>query len=133
MSTCLVDTSALLSLLDADDEDHDAVIGSIEQLASDGVALLTTSYTLVESAALVRRRLGQKALRALGDAVDGAMEIVWVDEELHRRAWRRLAAGTRRGPSLVDLVSMLAMDDLGIYQALALDRHFHRPGVTMLP
>lgn len=133
MSGAYLDTSALLPLLDADDQDHARVVTALEQVAKQQTRLVTTSYTLVEAAALVRGRLGVDALRALGDVVDRAVEIVWVEEDLHRKAWVKTAAGGRRGPSLVDWVGFLVIAEHGLELALALDEHFGKQGIPTLP
>jgi uncharacterized protein len=60
----LVDTSALYAALDADDDYHFAARNRWEQLLRDGASLLTT-YVVVETTALVQRRLGMPAVRVL--------------------------------------------------------------------
>lgn len=133
MSEVYLDTSALLALLDRDDQDHLPVAAAVARLLQDSVRLVTTSYTLVEAGALVRRRLGIAAFKALGDVIDRAAEIVWVDETLHRAAWRNSAAEGRKGASLVDWVGFLVMKGRAIDLALAIDEHFRREGFSTLP
>ncbi len=128
-----VDTSALLSLLDSDDRDHAAVRDALHELVAAEVRLVTTSYVLVETGALVKRRLGMSAFRALGDAVDQAMEVVWIDGPLHRLAWRHAGVEGRKGPSLVDWSSFLVMDAEGVTSALTLDGHFEERGYVVIP
>lgn len=60
-----VDTSALLALLDADERRHDACAGAWRLLMDEDEPLITTTYVLVESFALVQARLGLRALRSL--------------------------------------------------------------------
>lgn len=128
MTSVYVDTSALLPLLDQDDQDHDLVVAEVQRLTESRSALLTTSYTLVETGALVRSRLGMAAFAALGQTIDHALDVVWVDEDLHRQAWRKAAAEPRRGASLVDWVAFIVMRNLGLEEALALDNDFQRQG-----
>ncbi len=82
---------------------------------------------------LVRRGLGVAAFRALGEAVDSAMDVLWVDEELHHRAWKGASQVGRKGPSLVDFVGFLAMQALRVDTALCLDQHFRDQGFATLP
>lgn len=133
MKRAFVDTSALLPLIDAEDRDHEAVAAAVAQCATDNVELWTCSYTLVETGALVRKRLGAEAFRALGPIIDAAMRIVWVDEAQHRRAWEHTSREGRRGASLVDWAGFLVMKDLGITTALTLDQHFREQGFEILP
>lgn len=128
-----VDTSALLPLIDDEDQDHGAVVEAVSRLAEDDVGLVTTSYTLVEAGALIRPRLGVEAFQRLGQVAAAAAEIVWVDAELHHRAWQQTGRGPRRGPSFVDVVGFLVMEDHGLTTALAIDRHFRDRGFELLP
>lgn len=133
MSAIFVDTSVLLPLLDADDRDHEDVVAAVEQIVASGDSLVTSSYTLVEAGALVRRRLGVRPFRNLGEVASRAMDVIWVDEDVHDRAWAAASTGRRKGPSFVDQVSFVIMQDLGLDTALAIDRHFERAGFTTIP
>ncbi len=133
MTSIFVDTSALLPLLDRDDQDHDYLVNAVGTLSISQTALVTSSYVLVEAGSLVRSRLGVSAFRRLGEIMERGVEIVWVDEELHRRAWKEASAGGKRAPSLVDWVSFLLMAELDITTALARDRHFVQQGFRILP
>lgn len=133
MRDVYIDTSALLALIDKDDSRHKEVVDALSDLAKDKAHLVTTSYTLVESGALVRRRLGGKAFAALGGVIVDSMEIVWVDADLHWRAWHASEKSAEKGPSLVDWVGMMTMQDLKIRTALTLDRHFKDQGFSILP
>lgn len=128
--TTLVDTSALYVLLDADDFAHARVAEAFDRLASD--ALLTHNYVVVESAALLERRFGSGAVRRLLIDILAPVEIVWVDESIHRAATSAYFAAGARCPSLVDFTSFEVMRLRGIRQALALDRHFAEAGFELL-
>jgi predicted nucleic acid-binding protein len=128
-----VDTSVLLPLIHQDDQHHKLVTSTVRDLVTRSAEMVTTSYTLVEAGALVRRRLGVAAFRALGETVKRGMDVLWVDEDLHHRAWYEASQAGRDGPSLVDWVSFLAMRSTGIDTALSLDRHFAKQGFRTLP
>lgn len=133
MTAAYVDTSALLPLLDRDDADHPRVVAALQQLGEQRARLVTSSYTLVEAGALVRKRLGAEAFRALGSVVESALEVVWVDEDLHRRAWSKAGDEPRPGPSLVDWVGFSVIEEQRIDTALAIDAHFEGCGAKLLP
>jgi predicted nucleic acid-binding protein len=128
-----VDTSALYAALDKGSPGHREVLGCLAELARQGTGLVTTSYVLVETGILVRKRLGPKAFRALGASAERIMEILWVDGDLHRRAWARASKSGKKGPGLVDWVSFIVMRDQSITTALTLDAHFARQGFETLP
>ena len=95
--------------------------------------LFTSNYVLVESFALVQRRLGLEALRGLADLLVPLLQPLWIDEELHLAAVAALFTAGRRGLSLVDCTSFELMRRYGITTALALDEDFGRQGFEVLP
>ena len=128
-----VDTSALIAFLDADQPRHAEVIDTWDRAIADGKALFTSNYVLVESFALVQRRLGLEALRALADVLVPMLRVLWVDEELHAAAVASLFTAGRRKLSLVDCTSFELMRRRGLAEALALDDDFARQGFRRLP
>ena len=83
-----VDTSALYALLDEDDDNHSGAAAWLLSAGPDETDVLVThSYIVVETAALVQRRLGAAAVRTLFDAILPALTVVFVDDVLHRRAF----------------------------------------------
>lgn len=127
-----VDTSALYAVLDRDDDNH---VGAAEAFSSllDRESALTHGYVVVESTALVQRRLGMEAVRALVDDLLPALELVFVDESLHRAAVAALLAADVRDVTFVDRVSFELMRNRGVTEALAFDDDFARQGFTLLP
>lgn len=123
-----VDTSALLALVNVADEAHSEVSAVLR--GTEG--LVTHNYVIVETEALVRRRLGAVASRRFLDRIDAIAEVRWIDRTLHDRAVARLEPQGRR-TSLVDEVSFAFMRDHGIETAVALDEDFVEEGFRILP
>lgn len=137
MSTpVFVDTSALYAVLDADDDRHaDAASGWLRLLAGieNGVYSAVTHYgVVVESSALVQRRLGMAATRHLHDDLLAVLSVESVDGDLHGRAITALLAAANRGISLVDWTSFEMMRSRGIDHALAFDSDFDDQGFQSL-
>ena len=128
-----VDTSALLAFLDADQPRHADVIDVWDRSVTEERRLFTSNYVLVESFALVQRRLGLEALRALADILVPILRPLWIDEELHAAAVAALFAAGRRKLSLVDCTSFELMRRHGLAEALAIDDDFTRQGFGLLP
>ena len=128
-----VDTSALLAFLDADQPRHAEVIDAWDRAVAERRTLFTSNYVLVESFALVERRLGFEALRALADVLVPILRLLWVDEELHAAGVASLFTARRRQLSLVDCTSFELMRRHGLSEALALDDDFARQGYRLLP
>ena len=111
---CFVDTSALYAFLVRSDVDHDAVASAFQSVAESGRRMVTTSYVLVETAALLQHRIGLDPVRDLEGRIVPLLDIVWVTGELHRRGVARLFRMDRRHVSLVDAVSFTIMEAEGI-------------------
>lgn len=126
-----VDTSALYALLDRDDAHHGDATTIWAHLLEREHPLLTHSYVLVETFALVQRRLGLEAVRALYQDLIPVLDIVWVNEALHRAAVETLLASGSRSVSLVDRVSFVLMQRRGLRTAFAFDEDFSGEGFAM--
>ena len=121
-----VDTSALYALLDEDDVNHVGAARAFAGLA--GSELTTHAYVLVETLALVSRRLGREAVVRLLDGLLSVVDIVPVDANLHNDA---LAAYREAGSgqvSFVDRTSFAFMRANRIAGAFAFDADFELAG-----
>lgn len=128
-----VDTSALYAFLVSTDAGHARVADAFGSALQDGRSLITTSYVLVETTALLQHRIGLPAVRDLQSKIAPLLGVVWVDHALHDRAIKRLFREDQRSLSLVDCVSFEVMDAEGIRDVLTLDRHFTQTGFDVLP
>ena len=128
-----VDTSALYAMLDGDDANHAQARVTWIELPARREELIYTNYVLVETFALVQRRLGMEAVRTLQEDLIPILRIEWVDETRHLAGVNALLSASRRQISLVDCVSFEAMRRLGLKMALAFDRHFGEQGFGLLP
>jgi predicted nucleic acid-binding protein len=125
-----VDTSALYALADAADPNHETALKLLDTLLDRREVLVTHSYVLVESIALVQHRLGVTA--ALRLAESRGFQVEWVDAARHKEATSALAAQRKRRVSFVDLVSFAVMRARGIKTAFAFDADFVNEGFTLI-
>jgi predicted nucleic acid-binding protein len=130
--TTFVDTSALYAALDRDDDAH-GVVAPVLRTLLETEELLTSSHVVVETAALVQRRLGAEATRDLLERLVPVLEVTWVDESLHRAGAAALLASGRRDVSLVDHVSFELMRRARVDSALTVDGHFAEAGFAVVP
>jgi predicted nucleic acid-binding protein len=130
--TLFVDTSALYALMDSDDLHHESAWRFWAELSPDE-PLVTHSYVLVETSALVQRRLGIEALRAFVDELTLPISTVFVDRAVHDAAISGVLGAQLRQLSLVDVVSFEVMRRAGIRVAFAFDAHFARFGFELQP
>lgn len=119
-----VDTSAFLALLQPQDHNHADAKRILIELQRQQAVLVTTNYILVETTALVQRRLGITAVQDLQKYVFSAVEVRWIDETLHQVALSALLVANRRQLSLVDCTSFEVCRRFGINNIFAFDEHF---------
>jgi len=127
-----VDTSSLLAVLDADDLNYSPAKTLWEGLLGGGTDLITHNYVLVETSALVLRRLGLEALRVLEADIVPVLHIIWVTPDVHEAAVGAHLLAARRALSLVDCVSFEVMRRAGLRSAFAFDSHFTEFGYELL-
>ncbi len=127
----LLDTSGLLCYFDRGDARHADAVNFFHAAST----RLTHNYVVLEFVPLCQAR-GLDRLRALSFAADlldnPHVELVWVDEVLHRAALSFLQSRLDKTYSLCDAVSFLMMQYRGITEALTTDRHFEQEGLVRL-
>ena len=126
-----VDTSGIFCLYNGDQKDHEAAVGFYDS----AVRRVTTNYVLAEYVALADAR-GSSREDALEFSErildDDEVELIWVDESLHRRAVELLRERQDKTYSLCDAVAFILMRDLDIAEALTTDKHFKQEGFVRL-
>ena len=128
-----VDTSALMAVLNADDQNHAAAVVVWTELVTADMELTCTNYVLVETFALIQNRLGMEAVRTFQEDLAPLLQIEWIEAAQHSRAVAALLTASRRQLSLVDCASFETMRSEGISEAFTFDRHFAEQGFTCLP
>lgn len=126
--TAFVDTSAFLAVLNRDDDHHIAAKEIWVKLISSEAILVSNNYVVLESFAVIQRRLGMESVRAFNEDILPLINIEWVNAETHRSGVGAFFAATRRKLSLVDCVSFEIMRTLGIKTVFAFDPHFTEQG-----
>lgn len=128
-----VDTSALLAALNAADLNHSQAGSTLRALIESDIPLVTTSYVLVETLALVQRRLGIEAVRIFQSDVAPLLDVEWMDETSHHLAMTVLLFEAKRHLSLVDCASFETMRRRGLTHAFTFDQDFADRGFASIP
>ncbi|MEW6085492.1 MAG: PIN domain-containing protein [Chloroflexota bacterium] len=120
-----VDTSVFLAVLSEDDNNNVIASEMLASLAEHGEQLITTNYILVESYALIQRRMGMNAIRDFQDKILPALITVWISMEEHQRAMGQFLSENRRTLSFVDCSS--------VEKVFTFDSHFREQGFGIIP
>lgn len=127
----LLDTSGLMCLIDQRDSRHQ---DALEYYNAAPVRLIH-NYVLAEFVALAQVRGVPRGL-ALGFVTvlldDTEVEVVWIDEQLHRSALALLQERLDKTWSLCDAASFLLMQQRDQTEALTTDHHFEQAGFVKL-
>ena len=127
----LLDTSGLLCYHHSDERQHAHAVTFFRTAP----VRLTHNYVLAEFVPLcqVRRLNRTDALAFVADLLDNPLvEVLWVDETLHRAALTLLQSRPDKAYSLCDTVSFILMQHRGITEALTTDHHFEQEGFVRL-
>ena len=127
-----VDTSALFALLAANDIMHRKASRNFAHCAEQEAQLVTSSYVLVETLALLQSRIGLQAVSGFQLKFLPLLDVIWADGEWHNRAVQRLLSQGRRNLSLVDCLSFEIMESLDIKRAFSFDKHFREHGFEVI-
>ena len=124
------DTSGIFALLVGNDSMHQRAKLAFTDYAERKAPLFTSSFVLVETTALLQRRIGLAAARDLNSRIIPLLNIIWTDKEWYGRAVQRLFLEGRKDLSLVDCLSFEIMDAYDIPAAFAFDKHFDEIGFS---
>jgi len=126
-----VDKSGWLCLYYKDEPEYLEAVG----LYKNAKTRITTSYVLPEFVPLAQVRGFPRAqnLAFTQRILDSAeIEIIWIDETLHRQAVALMRERTDKNYSLCDAVSFVVMRTRGITESLTTDKHFRQEGFVRL-
>ena len=125
-----LDTSAIYALADANDMRHSDAREMFDIALDNDEDILIHNYILIESVALLQRRLGLDVALQFLDQMT-SIQTHWIDDGDHAQAVTLLRERDSRALSLVDCVSFVVMQRYGIMQAMAFDVDFEHEGFSI--
>jgi predicted nucleic acid-binding protein len=132
VSRVFIDTSAIFGLLVSTDTAHDRARRIFDGLRTREAPTVTTSYVLVETYALLSRRMGRESIQRFREDFAPLLEVCWIDERLHEAGLDLLQQRRWKGLSLVDAVSFVVIRERQLDAVFVFDRHFEREGFAVL-
>lgn len=121
--TAFVDASAIVALVDRNDRSHDDAVAAYHGLQEENYRLFTTNLVLTEVVQLLNDGVGADVARQF--LRDHRLAVYHASEDDEARAAAMvMTSRTARGLSLVDAVSLVVMEKLGIADAFVVDTTF---------
>lgn len=125
-----LDTGFLFALVSTNDEHHERVVEVFRTFKGARLAdqLLTTNHVVAEAITLARK-IGHEQAARLGDRLysEKLARVHWATPDEERAAFDYFKRHRDQAYSLVDCLSFVTMERLGIREALAVDSDFtHR-------
>jgi predicted nucleic acid-binding protein len=127
-----VDTSAFLAVLDRSDDRHRAARRIWTDAIEAGHTPVCHNYILVETSAVLARRIGMDAVRVFERDIVPVLRLVWISKEVHEAAVGAHLAAGRQALSLVDCASFEVLRRTGLRKVFAFDPHFVESGFEPL-
>lgn len=130
MNSLFLDTSFVIALEDADDQNHDKAMLYWKKFKKKPCKLVTTSYIFDETVTLLKRRLGFVKAVEVGKRLleSSLIEMVYILKEDFLKAWEMFLKHKDKGYSFTDCLSFLIMEKMDIKKALTFDEHFRQMG-----
>lgn len=132
MKTVFIDTSAFYALFNREDPHHDEVVSCYGE---GSIFLVTTDAVFTELMSLLTKRQGKAIAIRCGRAMKEArdrLSIVRTEEVQAEKAWQLFCKFRDKDYDLVDCLSFVFMEERGIEEALAFDRHFTQYGFRIV-
>lgn len=130
MNSLFLDTSFIIALEDADDQNHDKAMLYWRKFKKKPCKLVTTSYIFDETVTLLKRRLGFVKASEVGKRLleSSLIEMVYILQEDFIKGWEMFLKHKDKGYSFTDCLSFLMMEKMNINKALTFDEHFRQIG-----
>ena len=135
MTPLFFDTSFIIALETADDQNHEVALKHWQNLITSLPTLTTTSYVLDEVVTFFNSRTQHAKAVEIGSRLmnSPSVQFIHVDEALFNEAWRYFKKHEDKSYSLTDCISFIIMECLKIQTSLAFDRHFVQAELKKLP
>jgi predicted nucleic acid-binding protein len=135
MNAVFVDTSYLLALELANDQNHRVAAEHWQREATTLPPLVTTSYVFDEVVTYFNSRGHHAKAIQIGNTLlhSPSMQLVHVDESLFYAGWVYFQRHQDKRYSLTDCISFVVMDQRDIQVVFAFDTHFTKAGFQREP
>lgn len=128
----LLDTSAILALMNPEDAFHQQALTIKESLVAQSVAFVLPNFLLAESHTIINKRMGASSSREFLNAAlqDFEIERVTIEDEWTAHAILQ-ETNSKRDFSYFDAVAVALAERLGIRKVFTFDQHFKIMGLEL--
>ena len=135
MSRVFLDTSYLLALELAKDQNHPAAKQHWQTIIQSPPSFVTTSYVFDEVVTFFNSRGHHEKAVEVGNSLltSTSVELVHVDEALFYEGWQYFQQHQDKNYSLTDCISFIVMKRLSASTAFTFDEDFVRAGFSRQP
>lgn len=129
-NVCFVDTGCWIALLNKNDKLHQVAEKQYKQLLKNGIHFVTTSSVVNEFAnSLCQTRFRSMVIEFYKRLQHSSrVDIIFADEQLWKAGWDLYEARLDKDWGLTDCISIVIMQEYGLTEALAYDKHFVQAG-----
>jgi predicted nucleic acid-binding protein len=134
MAEFFLDTSFAIALSSITDQNHERAVRLANQIETNKTRLVTTQAILLEIGnSLSKQKYRAAAIQLLESLeTDPNVEVVLLTNSLYRLAFNLFKQREDKEWGLIDCISFIVMQDLGISDALTADTHFQQAGFRAL-
>lgn len=130
MKQIFIDSSALVALINVDDDSHAASKRLLEKIRNERLTLITTDYVFDETVTTVLSHAGYISAANAGNLMlnSSFINFVWIEQEIKLKAWEYFVKHDDKGYSFTDCTSFVLMKEMNLKCYLAFDKHFEQAG-----
>lgn len=135
MNIVFMDTSYLLALELANDQNHQVAKAHWQQVIISLPQLVTTTYVFDEVVTYFNSRGHHSKAIQVGNSLlsSPSVQLIHVDETLFQAGWVYFQRHQDKSYSLTDCISFVVMEQRSIRTAFSLDQHFSQAGFQREP
>ncbi len=132
MKTVFLDTVGLIALLDVSDQWHELANGAHRLVKDEQSRFVTTSFVILECGNAASRRPYRQHIDQIMRQLRSDKALIVPTESDWELAWSTFENSHIGSAGIVDCVSFVVMQRLGITEAFTNDEHFRAAGFTTL-
>lgn len=131
LADVFVDTSFVVALVNRNDQHHRLALQLADRFSGPG--LVTTDAILLEIGNALSRNFRRESVDIIEDFLTSDdVQVIHLHPPLFRNAFDLYKSRSDKTWGLIDCVSFVVMNELGIIDALSTDKHFEQAGFNIL-